>query len=260
MKKKLVCSLGMIITSALLLTGCQVFDKGGAGKEGLVKNIENGIYVMSDKGDCYVPNTQHQNFKDNTIVTSADPSRVVFSVKGNNEIPTLYSDDKLIMYSSDEIPDSLNVEKFSPTGWTLGIYGLTESTNGGYKITKDCLVPESNAYEVLSSVLTKSNEVTLYSIDNKVLDEKFDFTRAGSFPAMEKGEKHTLGVYAGTYYADIVIQADTKLWASQITSTTAGYKRTKDGYAEILIGNLEDGYYNFDGKGLVKVVQSEKRP
>ena len=65
------------------------------------------------------------------MVDTADSSRIVYSVNGTNNIPTLYSDDKLVMYSADEIPDSLNAERFSSVGWTLGLFGLQSATNGG---------------------------------------------------------------------------------------------------------------------------------
>lgn len=261
-KSKLLCSVAVLLCSATLFTGCDgVFETSSSGTGGLVKgDVEDGIYILTADDEKYAPNTDHQNFKDNTTVTSADNSRIVYSVNGDNEIPTLYADDKLVMYSSGAIPDSLNIEKFTPTGWTFGIYGLTESTNGGYKITSDNLVEGSNASAQLSSALTNSDSVSIYSIDKTDLDEKYEFSKADSFKGMEKGEKHTLGVYAGSYYADIDILADTKMWSSQVTSTTAGYKRTKDGYVEILTGNLENGYYSFEGSGLIKVVTDEKRP
>ena len=194
------------------------------------------------------------------MVDTADSSRIVYSVSGTNNIPTLYSDDKLVMYSADEIPDSLNVERFSSVGWTLGLFGLQSATNGGVKITSDSLVPGSDAASKLSAVLGKSKAVTIYSIDGNEITTSYPFSKANSFEQMEEGETHTLGVYAGTYYKEINISADTKLWSSSMTTTTAGYTRTKSNYIEINIGGLEDGYYSFNGTGLVKVVRKETRP
>lgn len=252
------------ISIILLASVCMTFT---AGCDGIIEkeNVEStvleegeeakGLYILSADGTLYKFNTKHQNFEG--VVNSSAPDRFTWSCNNDKNIPVIYSDDKLVFYGS-ELPDNpYKVEKFNDLGYTIGTGPLSKSTSGLISITESQLMNGSNAAEILTPAIP-SNGWKLAEINGKAIDDN-TLNEYGLVAGLEEGQSVKIGVYAGTKYGNTDVIADTRVFVSTIVTETEGYCLTKKGYIEIDIGELEDGFYSFNGCGLTELRRAEKR-
>lgn len=257
---KKIKKLSLILIASIFITsaaGCDSIIEHENVDSPIVGEEEEkeGLYILTKKGTLYKFNTKNQNFEGTT--SSASVSRMIWCCNEDKYIPTLYSDDKLVYYGS-ALPDGpFNVEEFIDLGYTIGASSLSKSTSGLISITDEQLLNGSNAYNILSPSLP-STGWQMAEINGKLIDDSM-INDYGLIDGLEKGDKITIGVYSGTKYGKTEIVADTRVFCSYAVTATAGYTLTKNGYIEVDLGDLEDGYYSFEGCGLTQLKRSEKR-
>ena len=260
---KRLTALIATVSVTLLLTGCSgidsIIEKDAVNENGIVTDGESkeGLYILKADGTYMVPNTLNQNFS--TKTSSASQDRLTWSVNGDKTIPVIYAEDKLVYFSTGEIPEYFDVEQFAGGGYTLGLALMTPNADGGVNVNSAGLLNGSSAYEQLAGSVGKKMLLTIDTIDgNKVDPDTLSYS--GSFTGLEKGKTYKIGAYLGTHYGEIEIAADTRVFSSYLTTTTAGYTLTQNGYAEVDISDLEDGFYSIDNQGLIEIRKSESAP
>ncbi len=251
-----MAGIAMCLCAAMVFTGCS----GAKEKEKdpsdpiAEEDLGEGYYILGSDGKYYLPNTTGQNFKG--TVTSSDASRVIVSKNNSKFIPTFYSDDLLVYFTTQTIPEEFNVERFRNTGYTIGLYGLSLGSNGRYTFDADDIVSGSDCATQIGSLATSGRLVTILSVNGKELTEDM-VTAAGSISGFSKGDKVTIEYMIGTYYGDFTTIADEIIFYSSATTTINSYKTTKNGYI-VLDMPSSTGYMSVEGIGLMKVVD-EKR-
>lgn len=261
-KKRLLVSLCLFALFSSFLCGCSKSDiiktKEDKSKAVRQEEMDDGIYIRTQKGKFYKPNTDNQSFSG--VGTQAGKDRIIWSVSGNKAIPTLYKDDELVCFSKQALTEDYVIEKFSSCGYSIGAYGLEQGTDGNINMAINTMAKDSSLYTAMQEkkgVLEEKGSVVIAEIDGKNVKES-DLKRGGILSGLEKDKTYTLGVYKGTYYTEFKLKADTKFFVSKETDTIGGFQNTKSGYAVINTDSLEEGYYSVNGEGLFRVV-SKKR-
>lgn len=262
-KKKIlllsVCVLSLLCGS---LCGCSKEDviKTKEDKSKAVKEeqMEDGIYIRTKKGKFYKPNTDNQSFSG--VGTQAGSDRVIWNTSGNKAIPTLYKDDELVCFSAQALTEDYVIEKFSPSGYSIGVYGLEKGTDGNINMTSNMMVKDSSLYTAMmekKGVLQEKGSIVIAELEGKKVKES-DLKRGGILSGLEKDKSYTVGFFKGTYYTELKLKADTRFFVSKETDTIGGYQYTKSGYAIIDTSSLEEGYYSVNGEGLFHVVNKNR--
>ena len=262
MRKRIIAVI-LAVSLTMQATACSgvdsIIEKEAVSSDGIVdsESITEGLYILRADGVYQQPNTDYQNFKGTT--NSASRERLTWSVSGNKVIPVLYANDELVYYGYGSIPEYFDVEQFTGGAYTFGVALLSESSNGGVSVHSDGVLPGSDAATQLSNSLGKNRLMRFVTINGESI-EGDRLSYSGSITGLEKNTSYDIGVYVGTYYAEVPIKADTRVFSSYKTTTTGGCKLTKDGYAVVDISSLEDGYYSINGLGLIEIRRSEERP
>lgn len=259
--KRLAVVSAAVLAITGLLTGCggstqPVEDDKNAPLS--VKDISSGIYVMSADGKFYYPNTEGQNFSGE--VTSAQTDRIVYSRNDSKYIPTLYKDDKLVMFTTSEIPETMGVEKFADAGYTYGLYRLSQGNNGSFSFTDDNFINGSTLQASFNEFLGDSGVANIVTVGDKNLTS-LDLTDAGTIKCSELGEKKTLSFMKGTFYSEVEAIADEHVWYSDETSCIPDYEMTKNGFIILTLpDSIKDGdYFSVMNTGLI-LKSGDNRP
>lgn len=251
--KKLGVTAVSVMLLVGLLTGCgeSMSEEGTDANTPLqIEDIREGVYVMSNDGKFYYPNTEGQSFSGET--TSSDPDRIVWSKNDSKYIPTLYADDRLVYFTTGQIPETIGVEKFADAGYTFGLSGLSQATNGNYVFTADSLIPGSTLEGSFNGFLSDSDTASIVSVGGKNLIQS-NITDAGTVRC-KKGDKQILAFMKGTFYSEVEAIADEHIWYSCETGTIPDYELTKNGFIILTVpASYNDGdYFSVMGTGLIR--------
>ena len=254
MLSKNIRKLSSIALAAILLSGCgkgQVLEKANKSSAAIsIDEAKNGVYILTKDDKLYSPNTDFQNFSDTT--NQADPKRVVYSVNGRKFIPKLYNDDELVYFSDKSIPALFSVESFRSTGYTIGLYGISKSSEGDYTFTKDNIIPQSdiNQHDI-------DGNFNILKVGGRKINSS-RLSKAGTVKGLKHNETVSLEALLGTYYGKLTTKADTKCYYSYDTSTISKYKTTKAGYIILSLPKKCSKYISVEGSGLIEIVNSER--
>jgi len=260
-QKKIAKALLAALCISLCFSGCtnidSIIESDGPGNgEVFEKDLSEGLYVHTKDGSFYKPNNIHENFHGST--NQATNTRLTWAVGADKPIPTVYKDDALVYITDREIPEAFEAERFVSSGYTFGLALLSIGSNGKISIAPDSALEGSNAYDIFGSALSDRAVVTIDSIDGKALSKE-DLSYGGCIKGLKKNETYTLSAYKGTHYAAVDVIADTRVFSSYEVDSTGGCTMTENGYAVVDISNLADGYYSFDGQGLIRICRDKSR-
>ena len=254
-----------VAMASMTLTGCgtQIFEDSGEAEVQLVrygkKELEDNKYYIKDGTSFYMPHSATQTFSSSFAV--ADDSRVIW-LKSNEEvlIPTLYRDEPLVFASSNTIPENVTLERFKDCGYSVGIMGFAAKESGKitqYTTNMDNILIGSDAYETLSGVDTSI--ITVAEFNGKKITSNH-FTYGGVLTNLKKNEKCLLGLYVGSYFNELELVADTRVFASDSITILESISLTKNGYYAIQLNeDMETGYYYLQDYGLFRYVNMDKR-
>lgn len=255
-KMNILLFMSVIILS---LSGCSkgdIIEKKIDSSKAIDKtDIEDGLYILTEKGKFYKPNKENQSFND--VSVQASSTRVIWSVNDQKVIPTLYKDDKLVYFSKNILENDFVIEKFKSTGYSIGVYGLSTGTNGDINISSNNIIAGSTFSSQLDKIIKNGESVAIEELSGKKVSED-KLKRGGIIPDLEKNKKYKIGIYKGTYYGKIEVLADTRFFVSEKTDYTKGFQKTKSGYVIVDTGNLENGYYSINGEGLFRVTDKKR--
>ncbi len=259
MKAKITIAICFAVM--LMLTGCdheiQIFkDEEAKYRPEPLSNydLENDKYYVKMGTKFY------QVFDADTTGgsgSSVDNTRCAYVWgKYNNKVPTYYSNELIAYASKENTIKDLTCERYKDTGYSIGIYGATY--NDGY-ITFDLnqnSVKDSDAKKKFKN--KRSNDIMIETInDEKVTPDMLN--KAGVFVGLEKDKTYDITFYAGTYYGEITVEADTHFFQSYEMYSLRDHRITKNGYISITMPeDAKTGYYIIGEKGLFRYMATER--
>lgn len=176
-------------------------------------------------------------------------------------IPTHYKGEIVAMSSKDADWDETVLERYKDLGYSVGFYNGEydrDERSLSFKLTEKCI--NGTDFRTQLEEL-ESPDIRVVAVDHKPLDETNTNIEAGLLVGMNKGEKHIISLYAGTYYHEMEVEADTQMFQSfevykfgndLISDTPNGYR------AFATPEYLNSGYYAINGKGLFRYVNFTK--
>lgn len=287
-KKKYIVIFSMLISLCILnFSGCKIL------KEDVKKNMYSGTnnvdelysgqyYVWHDdkvdniEEDLKYDEEKFKNYKD-TIFTpvrmggysfnslgpnyAGDPLRIVwFESKEASKIPTLYTGDKLIYYSTESIPETFNFERFKDYGYSAGVFGLDITPDGKivYRLNEEDTTTHgikstSSAANILK-LKDVAEEAIIAEIGGQKIDSSF-ISDAGTILKMKKDEAYDSVIYGGTKRYTCTLKADTRIFSSMEGFQTVDSTLLKKNVAIIELPEyMKTGYYLIEGAGIFRYV------
>ena len=199
------------------------------------------------------------NWKDNENASHT----IWFDTQNDNDIPTLYSGDELIYISSINIPhEGIEWERFADYGYSIGVANLEGDQSGHYRIINNSedgysgyINPNSDAVQ-----LENFSNVPALFIDKlgSVEVRNSLVSDGGTLMGLDKDTKYVCEWYAGTYYQDFEMTADTHVFCHLEKFTTYQYEFLHSNCISITIPKwLKTGYYYVSGLGFFRYVSSD---
>ena len=244
----------------LMLSGCkeiQIFKKKvDKNKLTPVKNtelVQDLFYVKNgtDFNAVFLPTDgTGQNF-----TTVLDERRSFMVYDRENCIPPHYIHEIIGCASKNREIPSITLERYKYLGYSLGVFKAELDKDGYISFSaKDNTVKGSSAGNLFRSA--PSDQISIVSIDGEfITDENFNKS-TGIITGLEQFATVTVGYYAGSYYNEEELVADSMGFQAYEMFNYSGDKYTEDtphGYKAFNTpDDLKSGFYNINGTGLFK--------
>ena len=182
-------------------------------------------------------------------------------VWGRNDLslmPTLYKNESIAFCSKVDDLEVVVLERFKDIGFSLGVHSIE------YNKEKKMLTmsTEQNAIKGTSMQVeldkAKSKNIQIETINGMPVTESM-LNTSGILTCLDEDATYKLGYYAGTYYTESVVTADTNFFVSYEIFATDHISYTKNGYLSITMPSyLKSGYYFINGFGFFKYIAEDK--
>lgn len=187
-----------------------------------------------------------------------------FLDENEDSIPTLFSGDELIYYSSESLPETFHFERLYTHGYSIGMWGLQENIKGSnkYVLSKATggMKPSScDGTKQLSNAMSGDDEIVISidSVGDKKLTNK-DISKSGTIKGLKKDSTYDVDCYLGTRRATLKMSANVLLMSSMEAFDATGYDFVGNGIAKIQLPDyMETGYYIINGIGLFRYVNGK---
>ena len=260
----------LAIASVILLSGLIFLQGCGASSSNKTKEKERPVLTSGKfyikHGDefisPYFPNT---TFKRNSSNTSPNSNgRVAWFKDDFKKIPTFYSGDTLIMYSSSTFEPKFTFERFKDTGYSFGFCDLRKTGTNRCQLNiadnSSALYPGGDTDKLRE---LSTDTCILEAIDgvplrfNTADDDMLSYiTESGTIKSLEEGQVYTVDVYEGTIHHAYKFLVDTRILVSFQGKQTNDFEYNPEGYIEIPIPEwFNDGYYMINGQGMFRYVK-----
>jgi hypothetical protein len=187
--------------------------------------------------------------------------RIVWSnVVSDDDIPTLYEGDALVYYSDTGLLTNINMEHFYDHGYTLGIYGLTETFTGSniycLKASNENIGVKGDAYSYFANALYDREETIVLPIVGDIALTNTSISDSGTVKGLRKDSEYTVEAYIGSKRHELTMKADTRIWSSMESFNLTTISYVGDGIMKIDIPDfVESGYYYINGVGFFRYVK-----
>ena len=274
MRKKIITLLSIVLTLALVTTGCGVQSTSNVPVEHKASpvtadKLKSGIYVFKHKTNKYIKlydpfedmsanNDNDSSYSSNTEETTSQ--NFIWEAYSDKKIPTLEKGDKLVYKSTKTAPYPIALTPISDYGYTVGVSLYYNNNDGTW------CIPTDSTYGYCSNS-TFAQEITDHNYDptsstirvsdiggTKITSKLV--SNIGTIKGLKINKSYKLGLYQGTVYKQITVKPDTHVWALSDDDSSViveDYSFTHKGY---VIANLPkkmiNGYYYIYGVGLFK--------
>ncbi len=270
MLKKVISAIliTFVLTGTITACGGETVTTAGdvvGDKKSYISALENGVYYVRDQeNNCTPVYFGNGTFSSGSRNETPDDKRVLWYKKDFEEIPTLYKGDSLIMFTTDEINEKMNFERFEIYGYTIGLCGMEELPSGRYKISTEtdsnCTYPNGDTDEIIKltndSVILESigGEKVRNTDDDEGTSNTF-LTRSGTIKGLEQDKSYAVEIYEGTVYHNYTFKADVMALGSMETCYHYNYTFETENLINIHIPEFfNSGYYLINGAGLFRYV------
>lgn len=270
----------LLLVSATLCLGflisCSGEEKSSEHQntEGGLSNLENDTFYIlhSDNSMEKLLSCESTFGMDGNVPEAPSNDRIIWMQEDTyNQIPTIYSDDKLIYYTTNIINEEFTYERFENLGYSVGLRDLTLTKSGRYCIST---VNEANTVYPLSDtnqLLNFENElVILEEFGGQKLRAARDkesgefvpdsqlFSRCGTIVNLEKDKQYGAKVFSGTEEYNFDFKADVLILGSMEETRTIDYEFESKTIANIHIPEyFNSGYYTLNNVGLFRYVKGK---
>ena len=299
MKKKILKKIALMSCLTLglcAITGCgDTIATNSQSSDDNLKDLVNGnYYVLHEDGTHDAVYLGEITYSSETTSTPSN-DRIIWFNGDEDNIPTLYSGDKLVYYTTSELTETFYFERFESFGYTVGLCQLEETVSKRYSVSTDPedlnTYPNSDADVILES---SNDSVIIDTVggtplrasdeDNNKSDDSIDTTnqntyiptgsskdtssmvsRIGTINNLIQDSKYILEIYTGTesldMNQDIILTANILALGSMESFTSHDYEFTGTvGIIEITLPEwMESGYYLINGQGLFKYINSSEK-
>lgn len=259
--KNLFAPFLFVTISVLLLCGCesdiQIFEDENA-KYRAVSTANNDL-----KNDIYYVKEGTKFYETYDVDTAGglggdiDRGRCAYFLDSYKaKIPTYYFGELIAYASKNNTIDDIALERVYDTGYSIGVYGAKWEDGYITFTLQSNTVKNSDAAKKFKN--NRSNYIMIETINGQNVTADM-LNKAGVFVGFEENKDYNVTFYAGTYYGEVTIKADTHFFQSYEMYTITDHDITKNGYIAVrLPDDLKTGYYMIDKKGMFRYVAQEK--
>ena len=242
-----------------LLTGCEmpeIFEDPDAKYRAVPLSnteLENDIYYVKEGTKFY----ETYEAKTSGGSGDVDNTRCAY-VLGDYEkkVPTYYKGELLAYASKSNTIEDVDIERYSDTGYSIGVYGA-EWSDGyiTFSLNSDT-VKDSDAAKKFKN--DRSNDIMIETINGMSVQGDM-INKAGVFVGLEENKDYEITFWAGTYYGKVTVTADTHFYQSFEAYTLDDHEITKNGYIAVRIPeDFKSGYYIVDKNRIFRYIDEEK--
>lgn len=214
-------------------------------------DLENGNYYVCHNGmyeKLYIGET---SFDTSRSISSG----VAWFMDDFSKIPTLYTGDQLVYYTTDVLDESFSLQRFLYDGYTIGICNLTEEASGRYSFSTQSGTSLNSKSDALQLSDLNSSKVIIDSIGSSSL-RSGNITEGGTIKGLKEKNYYKVAFYVGTELSTYVLCADSiALHAEKASETLTDYSFLQSSVLQVNIpSNYHSGYYYIPGCGMFRYV------
>lgn len=250
-------TISLMIANIFIMAGCDIelFEDKNAKYQ--LKPVERGSladdkYYVKDGTKFYVVHKASMSSEGQDL----NPSKCAWTTKDDTLIPSFYSNELLAQSAKQVNSDAIILERYKDCGYSIGLHGATYED--GYLVfqTSNNIVRDTSAYDGIYNKY--SDNIMIETINGIPVAENM-INEAGIITGLEKDAEYEVTFYAGTYYGNCRVKADTHFLQSYEIYQINHYEMTKNGYVAITLPeDLKTGYYRIAGSGFFKYYNFKK--
>lgn len=254
-----------IALSAILafgLTGCG--NKSSENKIGVatfkdIDQLADGGYYVRHGDVYYQPYFGQTSFTPDRTVTAKDDKRIAWYGEDYANIPTMNKGDTIVYHSTQPFTEGLTIERFEDLGYTVGICQMKEASSGRYSFATDSRSFNVDIKSDAGTLCQNGETSATFDKIGGVNLRAGNISRAGTIIGLSKGKTYDCDIYIGTDLHECKIKADVKALCSMEVFDITDYSFNRSKTISFKFPkNLQSGYYNIGGFGIVRYINSAK--
>ena len=254
-----------IALSAILafgLTGCG--NKSSENKIGVatfkdIDQLADGGYYVRHGDVYYQPYFGQTSFTPDRTVTAKDDKRIAWYGEDYANIPTMNKGDTIVYHSTQPFTEGLTIERFEDFGYTVGICQMKEASSGRYSFATDSRSFNVDIKSDAGTLCQNGKTTATFDKIGGVNLRAGNISRAGTIIGLSKGKTYDCDIYIGTDLHEYKIKADVKALCSMEVFEITDYSFNRSKTITFKFpNNLQSGYYNIGGFGIVRYINSAK--
>lgn len=258
---RFIC-LALSAILAFGLTGCG--NKSSENKIGVItfddidKLADGGYYIRH--GDVYYqPYFGQTSFTPDRTVTAKDDKRVAWYGEDYANIPTMNKGDTIVYHSTQPFTEGITIERFEDLGYTVGICQMKETSSGRYSFATDSRKFNVDIKSDAGTLCQNGETTATFEKIGGVHLRAGNISRAGTVVGLSKDKTYDCDIYIGTDLHEYKIKADVKALCSMEVFEIKDYNFDRSKTITFKFPkNLQSGYYNVGGFGIVRYINSAK--
>lgn len=254
-----------IALSAILafgLTGCG--NKSSENKIGVatfkdIDQLADGGYYVRHGDVYYQPYFGQTSFTPDRTVTAKDDKRIAWYGEDYANIPTMNKGDTIVYHSTQPFTEGLTIERFEDLGYTVGICQMKEASSGRYSFATDSRSFNVDIKSDAGTLCQNGETSATFDKIGGVNLRAGNISRAGTIIGLSKDKTYDCDIYIGTDLHECKIKADVKALCSMEVFDITDYSFNRSKTITFKFPkNLQSGYYNIGGFGIVRYINSAK--
>lgn len=254
-----------VALSAILavgLTGCG--NKSSENKIGVttfkdINQLADGGYYVRHGDVYYQPYFGQTSFTPDRTVTAKDDKRVAWYGEDYANIPTMNKGDTIVYHSTQPFTEGITIERFEDFGYTVGICQMKEASSGRYSFATDSRSFNVDIKSDAGTLCQNGETSATFDKIGGVNLRAGNISRAGTIIGLSKGKTYDCDIYIGTDLHECKIKADVKALCSMEVFEIKDYSFNRSKTITFKFPkNLQSGYYNVGGFGIVRYINSAK--
>ncbi len=266
MSRKPITFVCLLTAMTLIFTGCSMVPKKEVVEdtrpleEKYIDDLEDGkYYIRHTDYTCEQPYFGTGTFSQGSISSNASRERILWYKYDFQNIPTMYKDDSLIMYTTGVLNESVYFERFVDLGYTIGLCGLSYMPSGRVCVgTKKNTIKTYPGGDTDEFLYFNNDTVIIETLGGvKLRKENTDkyLTEYGTIKGLEYAQQYAAEVYEGSIRHEMTFVSDIRVLASSEVIHTLSYEFEGGKLIRITLPKgLKSGYYLLNGVGIFRYV------